>query len=224
MIDFDALIDSHFGFNPIEHAVYFFKDSHLRYQYVSPTFLSLLSYYFNRPVKAKEILNKTDKDIYPQESAEFFTDFDRRVRDSQTEIKEYESFKINKTQRIFAVARKKTIYYQNTYVGILGKTKYLNIFTINGKMVILSQRELDVLVHIVFGLSIKVIAKHLSISAGSVSTYIMRIKTKLMVDTQLELIALIKEHVLANYAIEYLNKRLGNDNEAAVVFNELMAS
>ncbi len=200
------LIDRNFGSDEKEHAVFFFKDATGHYRYVNETLLQLLSHYFNHEVKMSDIINKQDIDIFPEECAEFFVSFDKRVRESRSQVQEYETFKINKTQQIYAVAVKKPIYENGDFIGILGKTRYLNVFTVKGKMVILSQRELDVLVHIVFGISAKQIARTLKISRGSVSTYIMRIKVKLHVETQVQLIEMIQKHVLAAYILKYLSR------------------
>ena len=203
-MDYEEIIKRHFLQEEIDGAVVFFKDENHRYRYVSDQLLELMAYYLEREVKRDEVINHLDFEIYPYATAKFFVDYDKQVMQSGHSVKKFEEFKLNNTQTIRAVCVKKPFYHNGELKGIMGKTRYLNAFTIQGETVILSPRELDILVHIVFGLPLKQIAARLDISIGTVATYSNRLKLKLGFHSQSDLIKLVQEHVLAGYIFDYL--------------------
>lgn len=99
-------------------------------------------------------------------------------------------------------------YENNVLTHILIVTRYLNIFNIDGENIILSPRELDILVHIVFGFSVKSIEKNLHISASTINTHLCRIREKLDVNSQEELVKLVSEHAIGKHLLDYLQKYL----------------
>ena len=146
-----------------------------------------------------------DIEIYPKETAKFFVGFDKEVFDKSGAVTKFETFEISKNKIIHAVATKIPIYDdKDNLLGILGKTRYLNFFLIHGHAVILSKRELDILVHVVFGLSLKKMAHTLNVSVGSISSYLNRLKEKIDCHSQSEIIHLVRRHSLSAHILEYL--------------------
>lgn len=206
MSNFSQLINKYFSHDlGNDVAAIFYKDTAHRYQYVNDNLLGVMKYYIGEEFTADELIGKTDGDIYPKSMAKFFINFDIDVIQAKIPITRFQCFKIDSKRLIHAVATKIPIFDKDNHViGILGKTRYLNFFKIGGELVILSNRELDILAHVVFGLSFKTIARNLDISVGTVSTYLLRLKDKIGCQTQVEIIELIRKHALSAHVLEYL--------------------
>lgn len=208
MISIEDIINKHFAHDKDNGvAAIFYKDREYRYQYINDNLIAVMKYYLGNHISVKNLIGHTDYDIFPKPSADFFRSFDNEVFDSGKVITKFETFDIAKTKVIHAVATKIPIYSDDDQLmGVLGKTRYLNYFVIHGVPVILSKRELDILVHLVFGLPMKTIASTLNVSMGSVSKYINRLKEKIDCQSQGEIIQLVRKHTLSAYILDYLCK------------------
>jgi DNA-binding CsgD family transcriptional regulator len=203
---YKALIKKHFSVEKDDDvAAFFYKDLEHRYQYVNENLLTVMRYYLGDTLSADDILEKKDLDIYPDSTSQFFKDFDKEVIHSEKMCTKFQIFELGNNQVIHAIATKIPIFDDNhQIIGILGKTRYLNFFRINGRPVIISQRELDILAHVVFGLPMKKIASNLGISVGSVASYLNRLKLRIHCYSQSDIIKLIRKHALSSYVLEYL--------------------
>jgi DNA-binding CsgD family transcriptional regulator len=186
-------------------AAIFYKDLEHRYQYVNDNLLTIMKYYAPDNFNLNDVIGKHDVDLYPLETANYFIKLDLKVISTMKPIKLFEVFQISHNKVIHAVVTKLPIFdHDNNIKGILGKTRFLNYFKLYETPVILSKRELDILAHIVFGMSIKKTAQNLQISLGTVSTYLNRVKNKLRCRTQSDLVRLIRKHTLSDHVLEYL--------------------
>ncbi len=206
MLDIEETIRMHFSDEERREGAIFIKDMEHRYLYLNHQLLKVMQYYLGDDYTIDHILGHTDKEIYPQKSYDFCINYDKEVIEKGIPISKFATFKINNVQTLYATVLKIPVFDQGKPVGVLGRKRYLNVFMVDNQTIILSQRELDMLVHVVFGFSFKNIANTLDISLGSVSSYVSRVKDKLKVYTHKELIAKVRKHVLATHIFDYLCK------------------
>jgi len=205
---YEALAASHFS-SDLESdddlSSVFFKDTQHRYQYINDNGFSIMQYYVGDALTRESVIGKKDTDIYPPDTAKFFMDFDKKVMESQKTESLFQIYTISKSKIIYSTAVKVPIKNENgEVIGLLGRTRYLNYFKIDGRPIILSKRELDIFAHTVFGIPIKQTANNLDLSVGTVSSYLGRLKVKLNYTSQNQIIKLIRRHVLSTHVLEYL--------------------
>ncbi len=183
----------------------FIKNTSHEYQYINETLANVMQKFTGEVSSQSCLLLHKDDAIFPKLIAEDCMDSDKRVYQGERLVKVFETFTLNKKQSKYAVTYKEPIYEGCKIVGLLGKIHYLNVFEINKKEVILSERELVVLTQICFGLSMKEIAHRIGVSVGTVSTYINRIKVKLDVYHHHQLLNVIHQNQLATPMLDYLS-------------------
>jgi len=91
------------------------------------------------------------------------------------------------------------------FINTIGR--YLNVFQISNQIVFLSPRELDVFCHLTFGLPVKIISRNLGINSSTVTTYIKRIREKLHITSQTDLLSLVAEHNICKNLFDYIQRK-----------------
>jgi DNA-binding CsgD family transcriptional regulator len=188
--------------------VRFSKDLDGRFQYANQHFCDMIHYFSNQELTKSSLIGKKPEEILPPKAIEVLSKLDEEVIKRQCELSYFTSFNFKK-HTVSIVVSDRPYYRDNQLSGILTIASYLNFFNVDGRSVMLSPRELDVLVHMIFGFTSKVAAKNLNISIGTVVTYIDRIRKKLHVTTQKQLVLLLKQHALGQHILDYFCSLIG---------------
>ncbi len=187
---------------------YYMKDNDGRYLFINKPVLQVMRYFVGHHICKQSIIGRADDEIFDDETMRFLQDYDKEILDSPQALERFQTFKISYKLHIYSYALKVPVYSDDKLIGLFGRTQYLNYFTIRGRDVFISKRELDVLVHLVFGLPLKYIAMNLNIKIGSVSTYVTRIKNKLDCDSQIDFVNLVSQRALSCAYLKYLQEMM----------------
>ncbi len=201
---YQKLIEKHFPDRQSLLSGISIKDLESRYLYINEHLLEEMKFVNAKDFAIEDIINHKDSEFYEPSIASRFTNFDKEVIKEQKAIIKHVVFQIRSTKTIYSIMEKRPLYHDGELIGVIAKINYLNVFILNDKRVILSKRELDILVHTLFGMPFKYMSRVLDISLGTISTYSQRLRAKLGYDSQLELTKIINHHGLSPYALQYL--------------------
>ncbi len=202
-----TLIEAHYTDNDLNNAIVFCKDTNHRYRYINDTLLNIIAQFVNQDgLRAEEFYDATDKEIFPNQMANLFVEYDKAVLSAGKATSKFEIFEFPTKQQAYAASTKKPLYHDGELIGVMGNTRFLNMFNINNKTIFLSMKEMKVLTHILFGLSLKEISTRLNIAISTTATYLERIKLKLNITSKNELINCIQDNRLVADMFNYMNK------------------
>lgn len=183
---------------------HFIRDLDGNFTYTNDYFREMLKlFYPEKHVPRRPLEGQNMDDILTPEKLAYIKDFDRKIIETASEHRYMATYKF-KHHTVKYIIIGYPVYQDNRIkeISIIGR--YLNLFKINNDIIILSDRELDVLAHITFGYPAKHIAAQLNISTSTVNTHINRIREKLNIKHQCELINLLKEHAIGQHMLNYL--------------------
>lgn len=175
-----------------EESVYM-KDLNGVYIYHNNSMLKLLKQDKIIGVNQTSFTGKTDYDIFPINTADAFSQDDRRVIETRlaSEFEEIAYFKKN-IQRRFVTHKKPMIDKMNNIIGILGFSKsFTNILLTRNNVVSLTKREMQTLAGLYYGLSISALAIKMCLSPRTLEDYYKSVKIKLHCTSKNELFELV---------------------------------
>ena len=119
------------------------------------------------------------------------TKIDEQVMREHSLIIKREAYQISQGSLGYFTTYKQPLIIDNQLRGIVAMSVPHNVFVIDDRSVVLSQRETMVFAYWLYGLSAKTTAKFMEISASSIETYIQRIKSKLQIYNKQNALTLI---------------------------------
>lgn len=183
--------------------VRFGKDLENCFLYSNQHFCDMIHFYSGRELTPASLIGQAVSDILPTSATEVLMALDAQAIKKLCKLSYFKKFEFKKHTISIAITVRP--YFNGAQLlGTLTEAQYLNLFMVDGKPVVLSPRELDVLVHMTFGITSKVTASNLDVSIGTVVTYIDRIRKKLNVSNQKQLILLLNQHAIDQHILKYL--------------------
>ncbi len=203
-MDYKRIITRRFSAEDISNHMIYIKNKKGEYQYINDQVLYLMKTFNGNEFTWQDCQGRHDEDIYPASMIDEIIDFDNEVLSHSRTKQRDRHFKISTTQILEAVTYKEPLLQSGQVIGTISQTILLNHFHIDGHNILFNQRELDVLVFIIFGMPIKMAESRLYMSRSSVNEYQKRIRKKLNVTTNQEVI----EFFLTTQATPYLLNHL----------------
>lgn len=182
--------------------VRFTKDLDRRFTFVNNYFIDIVKFYSGIDIKKENVIGYTGESFLPQKSIAFFNSLEDLVCQEKCLISRFTTFKFN-LHTVSAIASVMPFYDLHVLKGLMGTVRYLNLFHLDGHHVMLSHRELQILVHMAFGFKLKIIASNLGISLGTTASYIAKVKQKLCIQNQKQLLLILKKHALAEHLLDF---------------------
>ncbi len=176
-IDYRNIVNHYFTPEQQDGVSVFIKNHEGRYLYVNQHARFFLQTAMGD--YSADLLGLRDEDIFSkQDEVKEISIHDNIARDNDALIKQVVSLTLKDGRVSKPVAYKRYIRNseQNLLIGILIQR---NFFKVNGRAVVLSNREMLILAFWVFGISAKTTAKRLHLSPSSIATYISRLRVKL---------------------------------------------
>lgn len=202
--------------------VRFCTDLQNRFQYANQHFCEIIKFYSGKEFTPETLVGLTVSDALPAKITGILKKLDEDVLQKQCKLTFYSTFEFKKHTMSIAITVR-PYFHEDRLLGTLTQAQYLNLYMIDGEPVVLSPRELDVLVHHTFGITYKVTASNLNISVGTIVTYVDRIRKKLKVQNQKQLLLLLNRHAIDQHILKYLCSILDKSNPRLLsdTFNDI---
>ncbi len=185
-----------------ENEGYFIKYVDGRLSYVNEYFLDIVYLVTNIRFRLDDVINQKGEDIFPRTENGFFSRIQNDTINTMCTQIYNTSFSLH-NKSIYVEAITIPIFQNQKLHQITCRIRYLNIYKVNQRFVIISSRELQILSGLCLGLSAKSMSYILNIREGSVTTYVNRVKKKLNAHNHLDLLTIVRKHALLFALIKY---------------------